>query len=358
MGDIRVACGDADWVAVEWGGGYGEGMKRNDLESELAEISALGQGQVEADALLNALKGGLKHRSNFVVAKAAEVVVKRGVSEKLSDELVKAYERFCKHAVKSDPGCKAKIAVVDALREGAVWVESLYLDAARRRQMEPVWGGRVDTAGGLRCAGVNGLMAVGYGDVMNELAMLLGDEEREVRVGAARLLGDWGDAVGEPLLRLRVLCGEEDGEVLSELFGSILAVNSASGLDFVGRYLIGGEGGKQGGNEGGDDEVRRCAALAIGQSRNGKGLEWLVRSFEKELDAGLRETILMAMAMLRNEDGYGYLCDLIKDADERTAELAVRAMGIYYYDEKVREMVITAAEGREELDEVLREVIA
>ncbi len=115
------------------------------------------------------LRRVLTSEGAHAVARAASLVAELEL-EPLVPELVAAFPRFFADLPKSDPGCGAKTAIVEALRRLGQDQGELYRRAARHVQMEPVFGGRVDTAVDLRGAA----------------ALALAEHRRPRRAGAAR----------------------------------------------------------------------------------------------------------------------------------------------------------------------------
>ncbi|MDX2239271.1 MAG: hypothetical protein NW224_01195 [Leptolyngbyaceae cyanobacterium bins.302] len=103
-------------------------------------------------------------------------------------ELVSACDRFLVNAKESDPGCRAKQAISEALYRLQYSDKAPFLKGIRHVQAEPVWGGKVDTAPTLRGTCALGLVRMNYPLVMVELRDLLADPEPEARIGAARAI--------------------------------------------------------------------------------------------------------------------------------------------------------------------------
>lgn len=89
----------------------------------------LGEGEVAE------LKKFLKHRSNYVVGKACDVVSARK-AESFTHDLESAFERFMLDPVKTDPGCTAKLAVVKCLTSLDHCATGIYLSGVRHVQPE------------------------------------------------------------------------------------------------------------------------------------------------------------------------------------------------------------------------------
>src|SRR4030095_8290687 len=130
---------------------------------------------------------------------------------------------FMQNPTKSDKGCAAKTAVIKALLAADCDDEEMFLKGVRHVQLEPTWGGRADTAAPLRALCGLGLVQMGSPDAMIELAMLLADTEADARIGAASALGHCGPTAA-PLLRFKVLTGDEEPAVTAECFNSLMAI--------------------------------------------------------------------------------------------------------------------------------------
>ena len=104
-------------------------------------------------------------------------------------DLVRAFERLLEHPLRSDPGCAGKAAIANALyRVGAAEI-GVYVKGVRHVQLEPVWGGKADTATGAARHLWLALVRVHYPDYLVELGDLLADREASVRKMAAQATG-------------------------------------------------------------------------------------------------------------------------------------------------------------------------
>lgn len=127
-------------------------MKRSDQTDALGALRGLAEGVLDESAL-ERLRQSLGCPWYRVVAAAAAIVQARCV-DSLRDQLRQAFDRFRRLPAKNDPGCVAKLALVDALDALKYPDETPFLGAIRVVQAEPVWGGTTDTAGparGRRC---------------------------------------------------------------------------------------------------------------------------------------------------------------------------------------------------------------
>src|SRR5262249_32602724 len=142
----------------------------------------------------------------------------------LIPDLVAAFERLLVQPLRSDPSCAGKAAIADALyRIGAPEI-GVYVNGIRHVQLEPVWGGKADTALQLRGTCALALVRVHYPDYLVELADLLADREAPVRKMAAQALAYSENPAAVPLLRLKALVGDDDPQVLVEILAALLTI--------------------------------------------------------------------------------------------------------------------------------------
>ena len=285
-----------------------------------------------AAAVLGKAIGG---KSSLVVARGAGVI-KRGRLETFVPPLVFAFERFMVDAGKADPGCAAKAAIADALYELEANAEGVFLRGVRHRQMEGVWGGSVDTAAGLRGTCALGLVRINHRDAMDVVAELLVDPEPTARAMAARAAAySENDAAG-PLLRMKLLAGDENVDVMAEGFAAVLKLTPAKGVAFVAERFAAG----------GDAEVAEAAMLALGASRLPAAFEWLRGRFEGELIGGRKRPYLLPIALTRLTAAIDFLVGVIGTGHPSVAAAAVEAIGIHLADPKLRDRVRAVVDGR------------
>ena len=311
--------------------------KSRHVEDTLATLSRLRDAPT-SDTALAQLRRGLAGRSSHVAAKAAQIAGESEIGALVPD-LVAAFERFMTNPVKSDPNCSAKAAIADALYRIGHDDETLFLRGIHHRQMEPVYGGRVDTATDLRAACALGLVRMNYPEALVELADLLADPEARVRAAAAQAIAYAGGDHGVPLLRLKVLSGDVDSTVISECLTALLRLAPASSLPFTARLL-----------DAADAATSEAAALALGGSRLPEAFEVLRQWWDRTSDVALRRTALLAIAMLRRDQPLDFLLSLIKEADGPTAREAIAALGMYRHDDAVRQRVRECVDHRRDVD--------
>jgi hypothetical protein len=200
-------------------------------------------------------------------------------------------------------------------------------------QMEPTWGGSVDTASEVRALGAMGLAQTNYPDALEEIVPLLLDREREARIGAVRAIAASGLPGAALLLRLKALSGDEP-EVLGECFAGLLRAAPAQSLEFVAKSLDHHE-----------EAIAEAAALALGDSRLENAFGVLRDAFERSR-ARPRRTLLLAIALLRRENAIDYLLDLVQNGESQTAAGAEAALAMYEKDPTLQERLHRARTAR------------
>jgi HEAT repeat protein len=299
------------------------------LEAALAQLAEARRDPTSAESLA-LLRKILAGKSSHAAAKAAAIAAEFEL-EALVPELCKAFERFLAQPVKGDPGCAAKAAIADALyRIGAV-EPALYRRGIRHVQMEPVWGGKADTATALRGTCALAMVRVHDPDYLLEIAELLADREAPARKMAATALAYSENPAAAPLLRLKALVGDEDPQVLNECLLALLAIAPRASLEFVAAFL-----------DREQPEVAEAAALALGGSRAHEALPILTAWWERTFDPTLRRTALLAIAMLKSDTAMQVLLTHVADGAPPHARDAMHALAIYRHDPRLRAQVEAA----------------
>ena len=296
--------------------------KRPTTEEQLAAIHAIRQGPDQYD-LPRELRGFLRSKSNHVVAAAAATVERLEVGQ-LAPDLVEAFDRLMRDPAKLDPGCKAMVAIVQALVQMEDAAAKVYFAGIRHVQMEPSFGPPVDAAAPLRGLCARGLARMGHPDALLECVTLLADREIAARTGGIRAVVDAGRPDGVLLLRLKALLGDKAIEVTGECFGALLSLDPEPSVDFVAKFL--------GSNE---DGIGEQAALALGESRLSAAFPILCQAWE---DGGRREqrrTLLVAIAMLRNDEALEFLLARLRDESSPVAADALAGLAFYARDQAV-----------------------
>jgi len=310
---------------------------RDGLREKIEEINRVRQDP-RSKTSIEKLTRGLTSTNSLLAAEAARIVGEFKLEE-LENSLIQTFTRFMNNPLKTDKGCIARKAIAEALLQLECHQEELFLQGVRHVQLEPVYGGKEDTAAGLRSICAMGLVRMGYPDVMYELATLLADKEMEARIGAIRAIASSHQDAGVPLLRFKVLIGDEDARVVYECFRMLLELSPDTSLSFIATFFA---------HE--DSAISESAALALGESRLPGALDVLKDGWEKSLNQDLRRFILLAIAMLHFDEAIDFLLSLIADASPGIARDAIAALEIYQEDKQVWRRVLEIADSRDDID--------
>lgn len=307
--------------------------KSRKLEAMLAQLTEI--RHQPSEQTIESLQQILRSKFAVAVAQAAKLVHERELGQLIPD-LVSAFDRFLINPAETDANCHAKAGIADALYRLEYREEAVFLKGIRHVQMEPVWGGRVDTAAKLRGICAMGLVRMNYAAVLIELADLLADPESEARIAAARAIAYSGNLNGAPLLRLRALVGDEPA-VLSECLAALLNLDADRSLDFVARFL-----------HAPDPQTQELVALVLGESRLSAAFPLLRQWWEKTRESDLRRTGLLAIATLRQDQPLNFLLELVATGTPINARDAIDALDIYRHDQSLWQRVEAAVAQRGE----------
>jgi hypothetical protein len=250
----------------------------------------------------------------------------------LLPEVLSAFDRFFVDPVKSDPQCWAKNALVKALVKLECRDATVYLRGLRHTQEEPVWGGQSDTAGALRGTCTHALVACeGLNDIalLNILLEPLLDQDKTVRMEAARAIGQVGGVSAVLLLKLRILLRKEVPEVLGACFSALLGMehnDRLSAISLVADFLDDGE------------EAAAEAAFALAETHEPAALTALIDRRRMGADTWFGSVLDQAIVLSRLPEGMDFLLVVI-EKDVRQAASALEAISRVHGSPEVRAKV-------------------
>jgi HEAT repeat protein len=300
------------------------------FERELAQLEAL-SGRIPDANGIERVRRALGSENNYLVAKAARIVADYSLAE-LLPEVLTAFDRFFVDPVKNDPQCWAKNALVKTLVKLECRDATVYLRGLRHTQDEPVWGGQSDTAGALRgtcthalvvCEGLSNI------DLLNILLEPLLDQDKAVRMEAARAMGQVGGASAALLLKLRILLRKEDPEVLGACFSALLGMEHSDRpgtISLVADFLDAGE------------EAAAEAAFALAETHDPAALTALIDRRRMGADTWFGSVLDHAIVLTRLHEGMDYLLGVI-EKDVRLAASALEAISRVHNSAEVRARV-------------------
>ena len=240
------------------------------------------------------LARALESKSNFVIAKAAQIVETRQELS-LQPALIAAFHRLFEDPSGRDPSCTGLTALATTLHSFDCADTLLFLKGIRHVQMEGSFGPSVDAAVELRAISAIALAQHRDPRVVFELTILLADKEPGARMGAARALGCCGSVAAFPLLHFKTLAGDADLNVITECYASMIALDAARTVAILEETI----------REGGDHA--EPAALALGPSRHARAFEILKANYESLVRGPLKQALLIAISLCRTEEAQDYV---------------------------------------------------
>ncbi|MCG6862284.1 MAG: hypothetical protein LJE70_13565 [Chromatiaceae bacterium] len=280
----------------------------------------------EAATVVEATRKALGDRHHLLVARGAEQCAERLLYD-LEPSLLQAYARLLENPAKKDPSCAAKGAIARALVSLDSQDSGFFIAGMKYRQLEPVWGGTVDTAVDLRCSCAMGLVGTTHPRALIELVFLLHDPEPHARSGAARAIACTEPLPAEAVLRSKALAGDPEPEVVGDCLSGLLQLEADEAPAFVAGFL-----------DNPHPAIRELAALALGESRLDIALEILRARWEEQpLKRDSDRVLLRAAALHRSEAAFDWLCAVAADGDKTSARLVVQELAVYRVNDGLRE---------------------
>lgn len=315
------------------------------VEARLARLRARCRDE-DGDSLRAALVEALRHEPSLVAARAAREVAARGWVD-LGGELGACFRRFLQDPVRSDPGCAAKEACLEAVARLEVHDLELFQDACRFHQPEPSWGPPVDTATSVRARALTALAAAGAPEFLVLAGDLLADEHVPVRLAAVDSIVLHGSPDGAGLLLLAARRGEDEPEVLGACLAGAVRLSPALALPRLEAML-----------QSRDPVLRDSAGIALGECPSSEAAVLLIQCLETVAVASERAPLLRALGFHRSEAALEALRAVIAEGSLGDATEALRALEPRAGDPRVLAAVEAAvgASGRIELEDLLAQL--
>ncbi len=129
------------------------------------------------------------------------------------------------------------------------------------------------------------------------------------------------------MLRYKALIGDSHPQVVCECFTALLKLDAEPALAFVAGFLQHDE-----------RAIQEAAAVALGESHQVQAFPFLEAAWEDAVDGEMRKTLLVAIALLRQERALDFLISLMLEGGNRGAE-ALSALSMYQSDERIWERI-------------------
>ncbi|MGO8816009.1 MAG: HEAT repeat domain-containing protein [Terriglobia bacterium] len=283
------------------------------FEEQLAALEQLRHEPPQA--AIAPLRKALSHKSNYIVAKAADLVREFHLAE-LIPELLVAFDRCFTDPIKTDPQCWAKNAISRALAALEFQDATFYLRGMHHIQLEPVWGGSSDTAATLRATCALALVpcrSLPESDLLTYLIELFADQDKSVRAEAVHAVEQFGSPSAALLLRLRATLARDEPEVLGACYNGILRIDGTGAIPWVSRFLASA------------DDAAAEAALAIATDRSPQAFAALRERFLQEHAPWFQGVLLSAIGLTRQQAALDFLLHLVR-TESPHAEAAIEAI--------------------------------
>jgi HEAT repeat protein len=312
------------------GAGMAARSQRSSFDAQLAALREV-RADPHSESAGRELRRALSDPSWLVVSEAAKIIGEHEL-EGFTAELIAVWPRLAEQGKKRDPGCRAKLAALTALDRTGLVDPDPFLEAIRYVQLEPVAGGTVDTATGVRLRALCALWRLLHPDGPLFAGELMADQDSGLRAGVARAIGDYGDRASASLLVYQLRAGDEDPVVLSDCAASLLLLAPDFAVKLLASLL-----------ERGDEVRREAAALALGQSKDPAVvsllIEWLADvAYDRDFELGVR-----ALGLSRSEPARRFLLGLVEQGSPQRARRAVEALAVHSYDQELLGRVRRAA---------------
>ena len=296
------------WVHFETLSREDPRMSKQAFDKKLEAVEAL---RLEPDPAVKVdkLSKALRDRSNYLVSKAAELAADLNLSALIPD-LLAAFDHFLTDPAKSDPQCWAKNAIAKALKNLRHLNAQVYLKGIVHVQLEPVSGGRADSAATLR-----GTCALATAAALSQLAR----------------------PEGALLLRLKLLLGDKEPEVMGQCFTSLLSLTPLDSVPFIGRFL-----------KAADEDVRLEAACTLAQSREPAAIEVLKGFWQDRLSPELRTAFLASLGASPLPEAAEFLLTIIASESAELAASALAALAASRFRTEMRDRTAAAIEAKQD----------
>ncbi len=236
--------------------------------------------------------------------------------EQLTPELLAAFDRFFENAEKTDPQCWAKNALSRALAAFEHQEPETFLRGLRHIQLEPVYGGRSDTAGTLRATCALALVQcriLREVDLLSHLVDLFADKDKTVRIEVLRAVAQVGSPSAALLLRTRAVLGNDEPEVLGACYSGVLGIECVRAIPWMSQFLRAA------------DDAAGEAALAISATHSIEAFDCLKEHLRDAKDLWWRSVLLSAIALCRQEAALEFLLDQVR-SESLQAEASIEAI--------------------------------
>jgi hypothetical protein len=319
-------------------------MRKDPLKEALQKVSTLRAEDVSEKSIAT-LRKMINKEPGMVVAKTAEVAAEWNAAE-LAQDLHDAFYRLSEDGLEDDPQCWGKVAIIKALYDLAWQDTKIFVQGCKTIQLEPVYGGKGDSATSVRTAAIQALAQLPAADtltVVNTLADLLADESPKVRAEAARACVYCQPLLVSPLLRLKIRSGDVEPRVLGVCFDTLLIINPESEtVQLVLGYATPKSITKRFSPKDfspSNDVVQAEAIASLASSSLAEAIHAVSNLYPALSDTQLRRVLLTALGGSSATEAFNFLCSIVKEAPVNEAKWGLEALKSKLHDEENRTQI-------------------
>lgn len=305
--------------------------KKASLTDRLRDLGGLADRPAtpERDAAIGL---AVEDREPHVVARAVQLVRELEIDVPPS-VLEDQFAYFVERGADRDPGCVAKLALVELIDHRDLPLLDLLLTGASLVQEEGVWGGTEDTAIGVRSTCTLALVQHRSSRAPGAIVARLTEASPIARRAGVEALCAWADPLWTPaMLRFRLAVGESELDVLVEIHVGLLELDREATLAELREALRSGSAAQV-----------EVAALSLGTARVEDALPWLVEAVHLPHRRREVPTLVAAVALLRIPSSRDALVDFVRTLRWSDARVALEALEPYLTDAAIAERIEAAA---------------
>jgi hypothetical protein len=306
------------------------------LEERIRQLRQL-RSNTSAPDFEVVLRKAFADRSNLVIAEAAKSVGELRLSQWIPN-LLAAFDRLFSDAVKTDPKCWGKTAIVKALTQLDYSESPPFVRGLLHVQMEPVYGGQEDSAAHLRA---NSLLALVQCSDLTRFEVLryvvdaMSDLADPVRVEAVRALNQLGGDESLLLLRMKARLGDRRPLIIGHVFDALLNMERDRAVPLVAEFL-----------HSADEELRDEAALALGSARLTGALKLLIETWNVVRSDAFSGVLLRAISSSRLPEAIEFLLAVLRTGTSRQSAAATEALRLHEGSPEIQALVEQAKRNR------------
>ena len=241
----------------------------------------------------------LADKTNLIIAEAAKLIGEFELTG-LEPELLAAWNRLIEHSdpVKADKGCTAKTAIIEALGNLNHDDSEFYLTAIQYKQIEPGWPDAEDTAENVRAGSAFAIARSQQLRIVDKLTTFVDylQGSRADRINAVRAIADTRHESAIPILRLKLLSGDPEAEVMGTCMSGLLELSPQNSIPLVAKFLTNPT-----------ENVVYEAAAALGVCGKPAAVEALINALKRTGNKDQQRSLLISIGLSRDPSAINFL---------------------------------------------------